>query len=73
MTAQMDSNQEISRLHDEVERLENEIHRIANKLNNEGFLTRVPAAFIEKEQKKMAVFQRDQARLKEKIAALNAD
>ncbi|WP_430462813.1 hypothetical protein ACQUQU_08490 [Thalassolituus sp. LLYu03] len=70
MTDHTDTEQEITRLTGEVERLENEIHRISNKLNNEGFLARVPAAFIEKEQKKMAAFLKDQARLKEKIAAL---
>lgn len=72
MTDLMSKEQEITQLNAEVQRLEDEIHRISNKLNNEGFLARVPAAFIEKEQKKMAAFQKDQARLKQKLAELKA-
>ena len=72
MTEQADNAQILTRLAEEVERLEGEIHKISNKLNNEGFLARVPAAFIEKEQKKMAVFQHNQAKIKEKIASLRS-
>ncbi|PHS61875.1 MAG: hypothetical protein COB09_16850 [Thalassobium sp.] len=71
MTDLMESTEEISLLNAEVQRLEDEIHRIANKLNNDGFISRVPAAMIEKEQKKKASFEHDQARLKEKIAAIS--
>jgi valyl-tRNA synthetase len=70
MTDLIGNSEEITRLTAEVERLEDEIHRIDNKLNNDGFISRVPAAMIEKEQKKKAGFERDQARLKEKIAAI---
>jgi valyl-tRNA synthetase len=72
MTDLMESTEELTRLTAEVERLEDEIHRIANKLNNDGFISRVPAAMIEKEQKKKASFERDQAKLKEKIAAMGS-
>ncbi|MCT7357636.1 hypothetical protein [Thalassolituus pacificus] len=70
MTDLMESTEEISLLNAEVQRLEDEIHRITNKLNNDGFISRVPAAMIEKEQKKKASFEHDHARLKEKIAAI---
>lgn len=70
MTDLMESTEEIRRINAEIQRLEEEIHRIANKLNNDGFISRVPAALIEKEQKKKARFEQDQARLKEKIAAI---
>ncbi|MAD45900.1 MAG: hypothetical protein CMI02_07075 [Oceanospirillaceae bacterium] len=72
MTDLKDKEQEVARLHEEVERLEDEIHRISNKLNNEGFVSRVPAAMIEKEQKKRAICQKKQARLKEQLQAIEA-
>lgn len=72
MTDLMDSAEELNRLKAEVQRLEDEIHRITNKLNNDGFISRVPAAMIEKEQKKKAGFEQDQARLKAKIAAISS-
>lgn len=65
--SETDNAQEITRLHAELARLEDEINRIANKLNNSGFINRVPAALIEKEQKKMAGFQKMQAQLQQKI------
>ncbi|MCD8523071.1 MAG: hypothetical protein LRY66_11455 [Saccharospirillaceae bacterium] len=70
MTDLMESAEELNRLKAEVQRLEEEIHRITNKLNNDGFISRVPAAMIEKEQKKKAGIEQDQARLKAKIAAI---
>lgn len=70
MTDLKDKAQVITHLNEEVERLEDEIHRIANKLNNDGFISRVPAAMIEKEQKKMAAFRQKQTELKEKLAAI---
>ena len=70
MTDLKDKAQVITRLNEEVERLEDEIHRIANKLNNDGFISRVPAAMIEKEQKKMAAFRQKQTELREKLAAI---
>ena len=61
-----DHAQEVSHLQAELARLDDEISRIANKLNNSGFITRVPAALIEKEQKKMAGFQKLQAQIQQK-------
>lgn len=68
-----DHAQEVSHLQAELARLDDEISRIANKLNNSGFITRVPAALIEKEQKKMAGFQKLQAQIQQKISQANSD
>ena len=67
-----DHAQHIIHLQAELARLDDEISRIANKLNNTGFITRVPAALIEKEQQKMAGFQKLQAQIQQKIAHLLA-
>lgn len=67
-----DHSQNITHLQSELARLEDEINRIANKLNNAGFINRVPAALIEKEQQKMAGFQKLQAQIQQKIAHLHA-
>ena len=66
-----DMGQEIARIHEEVARLEDEIHRISNKLNNEGFISRVPAAMIEKEQKKRSAFLKKQEKLKEMLTTIS--
>lgn len=67
-----DHAQHITQLQAELARLDDEINRIANKLNNAGFINRVPAALIEKEQQKMAGFQKLQAQIQQKIAHLHA-
>jgi len=54
-------------IQDEIARLEEEIHKISNKLQNEGFIARVPAAMIEKEQKKLAKCEKQQKALKAQI------
>ena len=51
-------DKEFSQLHSEIERLTNEVHRISNKLNNGGYLSKAPAAAVEKEQKKMAELEK---------------
>ena len=57
-------------LKDEVSRLEDEIHRITNKLQNEGFISRVPAAMIEKEQTKLAKYEKACKNLRSQLKAL---
>lgn len=71
MTDLKDKNQVITRIEEEILRVEEEIHRIANKLNNDGFISRVPAAMIEKEQKKMAKYEEHRNKLQEKMRCLN--
>lgn len=60
-----------TKLQEEVDHLEEEIHRITNKLQNEGFISRVPAAMIEKEQKKLADLEQEQKKAKERLLALS--
>jgi valyl-tRNA synthetase len=74
MTDLTDTTQEItpieaSKLQEEVDHIEDEIHRITNKLQNEGFISRVPAAMIEKEQKKLAALKHEQKKAKERLLA----
>ncbi|MEK9712248.1 MAG: hypothetical protein VW258_06755 [Thalassolituus sp.] len=57
-------------LQDEVSRLEDEIHRITNKLQNEGFISRVPAAMIEKEQTKLAKYEKACKTLRSQLKAI---
>lgn len=60
MTDLINSSHDMTKLQEEAEHLEEEIHRITNKLQNEGFISRVPAAMIEKEQKKLAALEKKQ-------------
>lgn len=55
----------------QVSKLEEEIHKISNKLKSEGYLSRVPAAIIEKEQCKLEQFQQACSDLKMKIRAVD--
>jgi valyl-tRNA synthetase len=57
----------IDKIREEVSRLEEEIHKISNKLQNDGFLSRVPAAMIEKEQHKLEKFQQACSELKSRL------
>ena len=63
MTDLSEQTEDITQLQDEATHLEEEIHRITNKLQSEGFLSRVPAAMIEKEQKKLAELEKKQKTL----------
>ena len=57
----------VDKIREEVSRLEEEIHKISNKLQNDGFLSRVPAAMIEKEQHKLEKFQQACSELKSRL------
>lgn len=46
-----------------IEQVEQDIQRITNKLSNGGYLSKAPAAAVEKEQLKLASLKRDLARL----------
>ncbi|MDF1763966.1 MAG: hypothetical protein P1U57_11200 [Oleibacter sp.] len=64
---------EVTHLQEEVTHLETEIHRITNKLENSGFISRVPAALIEKEQKKLAQLEISQKKVKAQLIKLIED
>ena len=53
----------------EIARLENEIHRISNKLNNSGFVSKAPAATIEKENIRLAGFEENLQQLQAELAS----
>ena len=57
----------VDKIREEVSKLEEEIHKISNKLQNDGFLSRVPAAMIEKEQHKLEKFQQACSELKSRL------
>lgn len=67
MSEHLDSINDIGHLQAEIDRIENDIQRIANKLNNDGFIARVPAAMIENEQKKMAQFEQEKRDLESQV------
>lgn len=71
MTESSIDHHDTTRLNSEIERLENDIQRIANKLNNDGFIARVPAAMIENEQKKMAKFEREKSALETQMRQIS--
>tara|TARA_R110001583_G_scaffold188957_1_gene351529 strand:+ start:1422 stop:1634 length:213 start_codon:yes stop_codon:yes gene_type:complete len=56
-------------LTEQMEQIETDIHRISNKLNNDGFMSKAPAAFVEKERDKLTALKKQQAKVK---AQLNA-
>lgn len=68
MMAKTDS-QEPTTIDEQIARLEDDIHRISNKLNNSGFVSKAPAATIEKEKNRLAGFEKDLAQLQEKLAS----
>jgi len=60
-----------TQLQSELARVEEDIHKIENKLQNEGFMSRVPAAMIEKEQTKLARFTAEKTKILKQIAELD--
>lgn len=63
MSAPSTQTDDIHHIQTKIERIESDIQRITNKLNNDGFIARVPAAMIENEQKKMAQFEQEKREL----------
>ncbi len=61
----IDKEKETARIEKERAGLEKEITKTAGKLKNEGFLSKAPAAVVEKEKAKLAEYE-------EKLAALDA-
>lgn len=63
------TSQEQPTLNEQIANLEDEIHRISNKLNNSGFVSKAPAATIEKEKNRLADFEKDLQALQAKLAS----
>lgn len=73
MTGIIDKENELSRLQEEITQLEHDIQRISNKLNNDGFILKAPASFVEKEQKKMAALEQKQITMKKQLKAVQGE
>ncbi len=73
MAGLIDKEAELARLDKAIEKLEKEAGRVRGKLGNENFVSKAPAAVIEKEQAKLADAESTLAKIleqKEQIAAL---
>jgi len=73
MAGLIDKEAELARLDKAIEKLEKEAGRVRGKLANENFVSKAPAAVIEKEQAKLAEAESTLAKIleqKEQIAAL---
>ncbi len=53
MAGLVDKDAELARLDKELEKVVKEIETIESKLANEGFVSRVPAAVVEKERERL--------------------
>ena len=73
MAGLIDKEAELARLDKAIDKLEKEAGRVRGKLGNENFVSKAPAAVIEKEQAKLADAESTLAKIleqKEQIAAL---
>lgn len=73
MAGIIDKEKELSRLKEEISKLDHDIQRISNKLNNDGFILKAPASFVEKEQKKMAALEQKQITMKKQLKAVQGE
>jgi valyl-tRNA synthetase len=70
LAGMVDLAEERARLSKELERLEADIERRTAKLANENFVSRAPAAVVQRERDGLAEAQATAARLRERIAGL---
>ena len=61
---------ETARVQKEQEKLQKEIARLDKKLSNQGFLSKAPAAVVEKEKGKLADYQEKMAALTKRMEDL---
>ena len=66
----IDIDKEMARLKKELDNLNGEIKRAEAKLNNQGFVSKAPAAVVEKERAKKADAETKKAALEERMAQL---
>ncbi len=69
----VDFAKEVARLEKEQKNLENEIARANGKLNNQGFLSKAPAALVEQEREKLRTNEAMLAALIERINGLKSE
>ena len=66
----IDVEKETARVQKEQEKLQKEIARLDKKLSNQGFLSKAPAAVVEKEKGKLADYQEKMAALTKRMEDL---
>ena len=66
----VDFEKEIARLNKELANVQNEIARTNGKLNNQGFISKAPAALVENERAKLVAAEAKAAALENRIAEL---
>jgi valyl-tRNA synthetase len=69
----IDIGRERSRLSDEISRLDQLLAGTRKKLENESFVSRAPAEVVQKERDKTVQLEEQGAKLKEKLAGLEAE
>ncbi|MGY0217972.1 valine--tRNA ligase [Endozoicomonadaceae bacterium StTr2] len=72
MAGLIDKDAEIARLGKEIDKLVGEIRRFEGKLNNEKFVSKAPAAVVEKERAKLADVKVAKGRLEEQLEAIKS-
>ena len=66
----VDFEKEIARLNKELDGLNKEIARAEGKLNNQGFVSKAPAALVQQEKEKLDTNRQKAAALESRIAEL---
>ena len=72
MAGLIDKDAELARLSKAADKLNQDLKRTEGKLNNESFVSKAPAAVIEKEKAKMADAKMQLAKIEEQAAAIRA-
>jgi len=66
----IDLDAEVTRLGKEIATIEGDLAKSLKKLSSEGFLSKAPEAVVEKERTKVAEFEADLSRLRERLVKL---
>ena len=67
----LDIEGEIARLEAEIKKLNGEVSRLEGKLKNEGFVSKAPAAVVEGEKEKLAMYKKQLEETHESLATMN--
>jgi valyl-tRNA synthetase len=72
MAGLIDKEAELARLNKAAEKLQKDVARTSGKLSNENFVSKAPAAVIEKEREKLADMQMQLDKISEQKATIEA-